>query len=63
LIHAISDALNDGQNEHHSDSHYQTKEQPQINENDILQIKKGQLVDNLPDETSTEQPTGTEDVL
>jgi hypothetical protein len=60
---AIADALNDGQNEQHSDGHYQTKDEPQINENDILQIKQEQLDGDLPDETSTEQPTGMEDVL
>jgi hypothetical protein len=59
---AIADALNDGQNEQYS-GHYKINEEPQINENDILQIKKEQLVGNLADETSTEQPTGMEDVL
>jgi hypothetical protein len=55
--------LNDGQNEQQCEGQCQVKEEPLEDENDILQIKDEQLVDDLHDDTSTEHSTDMDDVL
>jgi hypothetical protein len=60
---AIADVLNDGQNEQQCVGQCQVKEEPLEDENDILQIKDEQLIDDLHDDTSTEHSTDMNDVL
>ena len=54
---AIADVLNGGQNEQQCEGLCQMKEQPQEDENDILQIS------DLHEDIGTEQATDMDDVL